>query len=147
MKTNTSSCLKTLGNLFFNCDLFSHTSLFRYKNEDSYPTATGATVSAMVILLFIVLLGFSLVNTFQKSDTIISTSSIEKQSDPSKSILTASPNSFFMFAVGISGIDMGGMSRYFDVDMFLTNRTQGFGTKKVTIPLQPCRKEQWEGFK
>jgi hypothetical protein len=42
--------------------------------------------------------------------------------DPSASLLTTSSNYSFMFAVGLTGIDMGSPYRYFDVNMYLVKK-------------------------
>ena len=74
--------------------------------------------------------------------------STEYEHDPTYSELFADPSKNYMFAIGITGVDLSSSERYFDI--LLTNRTytkNGSSLVKdtTTIPLSPCQIKQWSG--
>jgi len=87
------------------------------------------------------------INTFRKT-IIISSESRTYFDDPTYTEIVTSPAEEFMFAVGLSNIDLSSSQRYFDIS--LTNRTytkNGTNTIKTTttIPLTPCTIDKWSG--
>ena len=94
-------------------DIFAHTTLNRYRGGDSYATITGGVVSIGLVCLFVGLFSNMLMDTFNEN-IINAQMSLYIDDDPTFGQLNTSPNNSFMFAVGISGIDLSSTTRYFD---------------------------------
>lgn len=86
-------------------DFFAHGNLQRYKEEESYRTLLGGCVSIILVILFFIIFFNMTLNTFKK-ELINSDSSITYDEDPSPLIIKADPNRSFMFAIGVSGINL-----------------------------------------
>ena len=51
------------------------------------------------------------------NNLITSKTSVNYHDDPKNSILTTSPSEKFMFAIGITGMDLSSNQRYFDISL------------------------------
>lgn len=83
------------------------------------------------------------------NNIIYSDSSVSYDDDPTYSKVSTSPSKHFMFAVGLTGINLNASKRYFDIysaqRMTIKNSSGTTKTKKA-ITLVPCTKEHWEGI-
>lgn len=97
-------------------DFFSHSSFHRYKEREAYRTLTGGVVSFILVALFVGIFFNMTIDTF-RNDIITAEKTLKYEDDPSMTKVTASPNEGFMFALGITGIDLSSSQRYFDISM------------------------------
>lgn len=100
-----------------------------------------------MIFFFAIFFNLTL-NTFRKQ-IIISDTSTSYDEDPSSLIIKTDPKKSFMFAVGISGLDLNSPSRFFDIAFKnQINKKNGSSTirQESSIPLQKCAESQWKGM-
>ena len=132
--------------IIIDLDFFAHSSFHRYRGEEAYGTFVGGIFSILLILLFIIGFFSLALNTLSYS-IIVSSVAKNYDADPTYSQVQMNPSQF-MFAVGLTGVDLSSSQRYFDI--MLNNRTYlkgqgGSGTIKTasSVPLKPCTIDQW----
>lgn len=108
---------------------------------------TGGVVSVIWVGLFVGMFSSLTMDTFQ-NNIIFSQLAVTYDDDPTEAQLQAAPQHNFMFAVGLTAIDLNANQRYFDIT--LSNRvTIKNGSSrvktKVVIPLEPCSLDHWAG--
>ena len=140
--------MNTVKDLVLECDFFAHGTLQRYRHGDSFPTLTGGVVSIIWVTLFVGMFSSMMIDTFQ-TNIIFAQLGITYDDDPTASLLKASPEPNFMFAIGLTGINLGASQRYFDISL-INRSTQKFsnGSKvkiKDYIALEPCTLAHWQG--
>lgn len=139
--------MQSIKDVLLESDIFAHSTLNRYRGGDSYATLTGGAVSLVLVFLFIGMFSNLMLDTF--SNNIINSSlSVYYNDDPTLGKLTTSANTSFMFAVGLTGLNLSASSRYFDVS--LTQRKtykSSSGTTKIKEPIKlvPCTEAHWSG--
>lgn len=139
--------MQIVKNMVLESDIFSHSTLNRIRGREAYATLTGGVVSIVLVFLFVGMFSNMMIDTFS-NNIVNSQLSIEYDDDPTYGKLVISPNNSFMFAVGLTGIDLSVSTRYFDI--YLTQRTtlkskSGTTKLKKLIPLQPCTEAHWAG--
>jgi hypothetical protein len=75
--------------------------------------------------------------------TISFTFDEERSGDPSLSVITASPDKNFMFAVSIDNYNLSSEYRLFDVVFDQIESTYGMNYTYTPYPLEACTKEHW----
>jgi hypothetical protein len=87
------------------------------------------------------------INTFN-NNIIIDQTKTTYQLDPSYYELKASPSSKFMFAIGITGLDLNDKKKYFDIvvqTQTATKTSSGSVKTSSNINMVPCSPTQWSG--
>ena len=140
--------METIKELVLECDFFAHGTFTRYRHGDSFPTLTGGFISVIWVSLFVGMFANLALDTFN-NNIIASELSVSFDNDPTSAPLISSPSNNFMFAIGITGINLAGSQRYFDISLRdRTNTKYSNGTKtsvKLSVPLEPCTLSHWEG--
>lgn len=77
--------------------------------------------------MFVIMFSNLVIQTFRKS-IIVSQTSVSYDDDPTYSEIITSSDNNFMFAIGISNMDLGSSQRYFDIVMTTRTHTK-VGTK------------------
>lgn len=125
-------------------DFFAHPQFFYYKKEPGYRTITGGIVSILLIIVFASIFASLAIDTFQ-NNIINTTTSISYDTDPTSYNVTTDPNNNFMFAIGLTGIDLSSSQRYFDIS--LETISVANNVKSTTkVSLEPCAIDQWSGI-
>lgn len=127
-----------LANLFKGFDLFSTNVSLRYEDESAYETATGGICSIALVVVFIIVFMGTLTNTLNRI-YIDSTTTTLQEANPSQIMLNTSN---FMFALGISDVDLNTGDRWFDVYMQFRFYSAA-GRNRTNIKLQKCERSQW----
>jgi hypothetical protein len=125
-------------------DLFAHPQFLRYRSEPGYRTVTGGILSIVLVFIFIGIFASLAIDTVQ-NNIIISQTSVSYDTNPEPFNLVASPNNKFMFAVGLSGLDLSATQKYFDIvleDFSVVNNVK----KSIKVALSPCTADQWTGI-
>ena len=97
--------MQSLREMVLECDLFSHTTLQRYRHGDSYSTVTGGIISILWVFLFVGMFATLTIDTFQ-NNIIFSQLTVNYDDDPVYSSVNTAPSHKFMFAIGLTGIDL-----------------------------------------
>ena len=128
-------------------DFFNHSTLHRYKERECYRTLTGGVISMLLVVFFIGMFANMTIDTFQ-TNLITSKISVNYDDNPAKSVLRTSTTDNFMFAIGITGMDLNSSQRYFDISL-QHKSTVTTGSNRVkqtqTISLEPCTQAHWSG--
>ena len=130
--------MKKFTEFFKAFDLFSQPVTFRYDNEPEYETFTGGACSMIVIIVFIAIFTSTTINTFNK---VYIDSKVTHFEEVDPIYYTVGTNKF-MFAVGISGLNLNEGNRWFDVYMQYRSY-DAQGRNKTFIQLVPCSRSQW----
>ena len=124
---------KRIRELIKTFDLFAQPVSFRYADEPAYESVTGGICSIIMIAIFVAIFTGTTINTLNKK-YITSTTTYSSEINPS--FYTVGSDSF-MFAIGITGINLNEGERWFDV--YLQFRSYDSNNRNKTfIPLQPC---------
>lgn len=104
-------------------------------------------ISIVLVILFVAVFFNLALSTFKKT-IVTSQTSISYDIDPTLSELRTSSSSGFMFAIGISGLNLSDSQRYFDISMWsksFTKNGTGFSKDEKLVSLKPCTIDQWRG--
>jgi hypothetical protein len=83
------------------------------------------------------------VDTFQ-NNIIVAQPSTSYDTDPTPYELTASTANKFMFAVGLSGVDLSSPQKYFDIELNVISVVNNVKTS-VKVVMSPCTLDHWSG--
>ena len=123
---------------FLDIDQFSSPYLLRFNDSESHSTLTGAVVSSLHYIIYIVIFVYLMNKTWNR-EIIKSKMCTNNYSDPLKSTIRWSPKNGSMFAVGITGVDFKSSVRSFDVYLKYVVSKNGSRTY-YSKPLSPCKK-------
>ena len=110
----------------------------RYDDEPEFETATGGFCSIALMVIFIAVFAGTLDKTLNK---VYINSTTTQFNDANPSEYNMSTNNF-MFAVGITDLNLNEGDRWFDVYMQYRSYDAQFRNRS-SVPLQQCTKEQW----
>ena len=91
-------------------------------------------ISILIIITIIVAFASMIMETVNRT-TINYTHNSIRNSDPTLSLVKASPENKFMFAVEVWGYNLSSTNRYFDVVFFQTTSYFGQNYTQVPYPL------------
>jgi hypothetical protein len=118
--------------------------MLRYEKESDYRTLTGGLLSLGIIAT--ILTGFASMIMDTLNLTSISTSiDVMKNTDPTHTKLTASPDSNFMFAIEVWKHNLSAPYRYFDTNAYLITEQTGKPTYN-DFPMVQCTPEHWSSM-
>lgn len=115
--------LRVLKSFLVKIDFFGSNEMLRYKGEGKYQTLTGGVITFILVILFGIVALERFISVVTK-DTVTSRDSTYFVDDPTPTSFTIG-DSKFIFGVGISGYDLNGPLRYFDVSFTSTYYSNG----------------------
>lgn len=105
--------MKLLRDLLKGFDLFSTNVSLRFEDSATFETATGGFFSIALVVLFVIVFMGTLSNTLNRNSISATTTNIQ-EADPTHTQLNTSK---FMFALGISDVNIIEGERWFDIYM------------------------------
>ena len=92
--------LRMMKNMVEMSDFFYSTQMLRFQKEGEYRTLTGGLLSLGIIVTIVI--GFtSMIRETLNRSSFTTSLTVEKKPDPSATLMTASPESMFMFGIEI----------------------------------------------
>jgi uncharacterized protein YaaQ len=89
--------------------------MLRYEDAGKYRTLTGGIISLGITITIIIGFASMILDTLQLSAITTNLKTV-KQTDPTHSVLSTSPDSMFMFGVEIWLLNLSDSVRYFDLN-------------------------------
>lgn len=126
-------------------DFFYTSKLLRFEDEMQYRTLTGGLISLAIIITIIIGFANMILDTLGLN-SITTATQIIKQQDPTPATLSTSPDSNFMFAVEISGLNLSDTLRFFDLTFRADLQRRGVIYHTTYLPLETCTRQHWDHF-